>query len=79
MFLLFLSITLRSSCAEPHFRCKYRHNSEILQTFLSVFLKNRLKIEQNSSIRRYFNEFGWFFALFTWFYCHRRMIFYLYC
>ena len=36
------------SCAELHFWCKYRHISEILQTFSSFFYKKR----QNNAIFR---------------------------
>ena len=36
------------SCAELHFWCKYRHISEILQTFSSFFYKK----QQNNAIFR---------------------------
>ena len=54
-FFLFLSnlrispyIGHNFSCAELHFWCKYRHISEILQTFSSFFYKKR----QNNAIFR---------------------------
>ena len=54
-FFLFLSnlrinplIGHNFSCAELHFWCKYRHISEILQTFSSFFYKK----QQNNAIFR---------------------------
>ena len=45
------------SCAELHFWCKYRHISEILQTFSSFFYKKRQKYAIFRAIPRKIDAF----------------------
>ena len=52
----------RNSCSEPHFWCKYRHKSEILQTKSNIFSEKAKKIEQKPRIYRFFNILGHDFA-----------------